>query len=149
MKKTFITILSIFYLVSVVGFTSVRHYCSHHAATIHSPDQSERCCVHPAIESPTECGLPEITTESCCPVTMNSGLPIQVVEKTIQVDCCKIQHQYTQLDSSSFPLTVDFSQVADRSSKEIVHYPQTSQTLEGWVLTSTDPSTHINLPLLI
>ena len=148
MKKTFITILSIFYLVSVIGFASVHRYCSHSAGKMHSPEMSERCCVHSEIKSPTKCELPEITTGSCCAVTMDSRVPTRVAEKT-KVNCCKIQHQYTKVDSPSYPPTVDFSQVADRSSKELVHYPQTSQTPDGWVLTSTDPSTHINLPLLI
>ncbi|MBD3377838.1 hypothetical protein GF406_22605 [candidate division KSB1 bacterium] len=148
MKKTFITILSIFYLISVVGFGTVYHYCTHHAESMDSPDESVRCCVHSATQS-AECESAEIPAGQCYPGIMDSMLQDQVDEKTIQVNCCTIQHQYTQLDSSSFPLTVDFSQVVDRSGKELVHYPHYTPIPDGSVLTSRDPSTHINLPLLI
>ena len=145
MKKTFIILLSLLFMISGVGFGSVQHHClSKQTADILC---ESACCSTPhSVTAGQKTNQPE--TDSCCssPVTT---LPETNVETHLDDTCCKIGHKYTQLESSFLPLIYGTSQAANTTVEPFYHIQQ-YPNFGGFVVTNfTDPSIHVNIPLLI
>jgi hypothetical protein len=148
MKKIFTIILSFLYLVSGIGFGSMHHHCQNMQQMI-SPCESQ-CC---STESTTGAHIAlhqaeKLDTKSCCDMTA-TALSTSGCGSTYPGDCCQIQHKYNQPDSPPLSLKTYVIQDA-KPIGEFNHYPQLAQNMGGYVLTNgTDPSAHVNLPLLI
>jgi hypothetical protein len=149
MKKTFITILSVLYLVSGTGFTSVQYNCQN-IQEINSPSEYPCCSKEVITESSMKYHLLEKPDANSCGAKIDTILPTQDDGKASSGGCCKVQHKHNHLDTSSLPLNIYVSQVADQSSGKYYYYPQNPQNIDGCALTPiADPLTHVNLPLLI
>lgn len=149
MQKTFITILSILYLVSAIGFGSVQHYCEK-LQKLTSPSKSDCCSTEPHTEAAAS--VQQLVTEHAISSggTLDACVLMQSSDAIFFENCCDVQHTYNQLDSSTLPLNVDVSQLADQSGGELYYFPQRPQTNDGCMLNMlADSSIQINLPLLI
>ena len=149
MKKTFITFLSLLYILSVIGFGSVHHYCQNNQEMI-SRCESQCCSFEASTESLTGYQLPEKPDANFyCDMAVPT-LATGDYATLLPGYCCEIQHIYNQLYSSSLPLNTDVSQVAYSSVELHYYYPQHLPTFSASVLMSpADPTIHVNLPLLI
>ncbi len=143
MKKTFTTILTFFYLLSGLGYSSVLYYCPKKQKTL-SPCEIQCCSTKASSESSKEYQH----TEKPVANTGSVMMAIVVVE-SIPGKCCEIRHKYNQLDNSFLPLNIDIGQI-DTFGGKLYNYPQHSQNIDKSVYsTFVNPFTYVNLPLLI
>jgi|GEM_PF-2673694 len=149
MKKALITLLSVLYLMAGIGFGSDQHYCHSIQKTI-SPDE-DSCCSVKSITASMETSQPsEKPGVHCCRDIMTTTEPTNDASTTFSDDCCEFLHEYNQPENATFPFNFAFRYL-DQSSGEYHSYPQQIQTdISRYHLISiTDPSTHVNLPLII
>ncbi len=141
MKKIFITLLTILYLLSGIGVGSVHHYCKKLQDEMNQCDSP--CCSDIEISSQNH----ENSNSSCCHVEKSDTIEDELILSPDE--CCAIEHKYSKVNTSSVRQTIDIS-LAAKQSNEPFNYPQDQQTSERNQLTiSTDPSIRLNLPLLI
>ena len=148
MKKILITILMFLYLASGIGVSGVHQSCQNKQEMV-SPCDSQCCSEKSLTESSTANHHPEESeANSCCDI-MDTSVPTMSCAHSVPGNCCKIQHKHNQLDSSSLLLNIDVN-IVPKSSDKFYYYPQHPKNIDGCALkTFSDPSTHLNLPLLI
>jgi len=148
MRKTFIISVSFLHLVSGIGFGSMKHYCHNFQKMISQSDTS--CCSSETIADATaSCQKLEEAKVHCCRDMMPASEPIRNVNTIFSGDCCDIELEFNQPENSVLPISFHVSHVT-QSCDEFYDYPQYPQIVIRSDLTSfSDPSRHINLPLII
>lgn len=140
MKQTFTTLLTALYLISSVGFGGVQQYCNSAQKIMLSGEA--QCCSEEAESAPKQ------AEPSCCSLESNGPLLVQG-DKTWNAGCCVFKQIYHQVDTSPTPQQDKLSQDS-RCLVELIHFSQqssASQHIESGM--NADPSTHLNIPLLI
>ena len=149
MKKTFITILLVVYVAAGIGFGSMQHFCLLTQITT-SADGNECCFVDSEHGYGADCQFPQKTATPTCDNKMATHVAQQGNTTALTTSCCEIQYIYQQLESASLVLSVDLPDAANKSCGEIKLYSQSSPRFYvGDVTIFVDPSTQLNLPLLI
>ena len=139
MKKMFVSILTLIYLVSGIGFGSTHHFC-HNGQEMRTPEESQ-CCARE-----TQAG--QTPAHSCCDLT---GIHViaEGFDTSSPGDCCDIRHIYNQLEGPSLLIPVDPG-LSAKSDARHFYYPQPPhQNDESAPTIHADPLFRLNLPLLI
>jgi hypothetical protein len=148
MKNVLTTIFIFVYLLSSFGFAGVQHYCHMMQKSIDAI-AGDCCC---AVNSKkAHCESPEQEAQSCCS-TSDANLPLQS-DLFFSADhslCCEIHHSYNQIDTS--PLSQNISADSDAAAMPIdsidaFEFEHFADFLKSAFI--SDPSTHLNLPLII
>jgi len=155
MKKIFSTILILFYLMSSMGYATVQHYCSMMQTDV---DMSEKdcCCSSESSATDESCHIPVIADmpSTCCSTEPDQDMASNPIEpETILVadhsDCCETHRDYNQLDDSTINKVVDSSH-----DKLVLNHIIIADERDYFFENSninlfSDPSLHLNLPLII
>ena len=148
MKKTFIILLTFLYLGSVIGFGTAHHHCQNEVET--GVCCAGQCCMNDFVpESRPAHSSPEKTDADSCCSTDDEAMPVMADGLNTSLKCCQIHHTYNQTDSSPLPIIIEVSQVENTEGK-YVYFQQDIQKFDVLTLPEfSEPSTHVNLPLLI
>lgn len=137
MKQTFTQILTALYLFSSIGFGGVQQYCNSAQKVMLSGEA--QCC--------SDVTQPE-PEASCCSLEIQGEVLIQG-EKTWSDGCCVFQQVYHQVDTSPTPHQDAVNQVT-RPLQSLLGFAGKHQSPDyPEFAMNTDPSDHLNTPLLI
>ncbi len=148
MKKIVITTFSLFYLLAGIGVADGQRYCQT-MQTMMQGDYNSCCCDEPE-HSSTAC--PAANEPATPPGCSDPSIPTsdKNMGMTFHGDCCDVQHHYNQLDTSLLPMNIDVNQPADKVVDALFIRVEKEQYFDELDLQNlSDPSTHLNLPLLI
>jgi len=148
MKKIFTTLLSLFYLVSGIGFGNMHFNCLNNQK-IMSSDEHNCCCNMNSAEMSEINRIAEKPDANSCCVMNESGKLMDDCDTKLPGDCCEIQYDYNQLENSSLPQNNEINYVAELSS-EHYFYPQNPHKIDRSVTAKfTNQPKQVNLTLLI
>ena len=149
MKKVLVITLTFLYLFSGVGFGTVEHYCQSYQNLVSAC--ANHCCSDEVMDKePLAHQIPAKPHADPCCDAQESILPTKDDNREFADNCCELQPDYNQLDSSTLPQNIEVSKIAKSIAELCYQYPQQTRNFDKCDLNIfTDPSIHTNLPLLI
>ena len=153
MKRILSTILILFFLVSSIGYASVHHYCQMMQTNV-DMSEGDCCCSSEQTASADECHLPEVTesSDSCCSADTETQNPSSEPEEMISPlhsDCCETRSEFNHIDDSTITKIVDLKFFDTNVSTLVLAETSKRFEIRKLFVSVSDPSFHLNLPLLI
>lgn len=139
MRKILTIALTIIFLISGVGLGSTQHYCMAAQKTM-TPGEMDCCSNEPEPQPQAK--------DSCCEVE-DDGQPVFSQSAGFTGSCCVLQQTFQQVDISAKPHQSDINP-SELIACVKTFTPKLIQSCEKSALITTfDPATFQNLPLLI